>query len=116
MILSLLPILRFLLPKHITAITLWPFILFREKINQNNLIIINHEKIHLKQQLELLVIPFYIFYVVEFLFRLIQYKNRQKAYRNISFEREAYANEANLDYLSRRSIWSFLKYLRVYGI
>jgi hypothetical protein len=31
------------------------------------------------------------------------------AYRNISFEREAYANEKDLDYLKRRSFFGFLK-------
>lgn len=106
MILSLLPILRFLLPKHITAITLWPFILFREKINQNNLIIINHEKIHLKQQLELLVLPFYLVYLTEYIIGLIKYRNHNKAYRHISFEIEAYKNEKNLEYLKQRKPWS----------
>lgn len=107
---------KYLIPKGYTAIAIFPFVFLKSKQLKNNTVLINHEKIHLKQQLELLVIPFYIFYVVEFLFRLIQYKNWQKAYRNISFEREAYTNEASLDYLSRRSIWGFLKYLRVYDI
>ncbi|MGK0254765.1 MAG: hypothetical protein ACI9OE_002275, partial [Mariniflexile sp.] len=40
-----------------------------------------------------------------------QYKKWHLAYRNISFEREAYANEMYLDYLKQRKFWSFLKYL-----
>ncbi len=76
----------------------------------------NHEKIHLKQQLELLIIPFYLIYTIEFLVRLFQYKKRNLAYRNISFEREAYTNEFNLGYLKRRPFWRFLKYLRVNDI
>ena len=71
----------------------------------------NHEKIHLRQQLELLILPFYIFYTIEFLVRLIQYKNWYLAYKNLSFEREAYYNEFNLNYLKQRRIWQFIKYL-----
>ena len=33
-----------------------------------------------------------------------------KAYRNISFEREAYTNEANSNYLNNRALWSFIKF------
>ena len=71
----------------------------------------NHERIHLKQQLELLILPFFIWYGLEFLVRLLQYKNRREAYLNISFEREAYHNEFNLEYLKKRPFWCFLKYL-----
>ncbi len=74
--------------------------------------VINHERIHTAQQRELLFIPFYIFYVIEWLLRMIQYRNWNKAYRNISFEREAYTNGHNLNYLKDRKLYSFLKYLR----
>ena len=60
-------------------------------------ITINHERIHTAQMKELLFIPFYIFYILEWLIRLLQYRNSFTAYRNISFEREAYANESNPD-------------------
>ena len=83
---------------------------------KENQLLINHEKIHLKQQLEYLVIPFYILYGTEFLVRLIQYKNWSKGYLNILFEREAYSNKFNLDYLKQRSFWSFLRYLRNHDI
>ena len=76
--------------KGYKAITLWPFIFARKPLNE---IDINHEEIHGKQQLELLVIFFYIIYIIEWIF---------KKYRNISFEKEAYANEENLDYLKTR--------------
>ncbi len=58
----------------------------------------------------MLVFPFYVWYIIEYLFRLIQYKDRRKAYFNISFEREAYANEKDLNYLTNRSFWLFIKY------
>ena len=103
---------KYLVPKGYTGMTIFPFVFLKTAPLKENQVLINHEKIHLRQQLELLVIPFYIFYGIEFLVRLIQYKNWQKAYRNISFEREAYTNEFSLNYLKHRPFWSFLKYLR----
>lgn len=76
-------------------------------------ITINHERIHTAQMKELLFIPFYIFYILEWLIRLLQYRNSFTAYRNISFEREAYTNESNPDYLSKRKPYSFLRYIHI---
>lgn len=90
---------------------LFPFILLRDKRMKSNKRLINHEKIHLKQQVELLLILFYIWYLIEYFVRLIQYKDSNEAYRNISFEREAYANDSDLEYLTNRKLFSFLKYL-----
>lgn len=73
---------------------------------------INHEEIHERQQKEMLIIPFFVWYALEFIFRLIQYRNWDKAYRNISFEREAYANEYNLDYLPTRKHFAWFNYLK----
>lgn len=72
---------------------------------------INHEKIHTAQMRELLYVFFYIFYCIEWLFRLLREGNSFKAYRNISFEREAYANGDDLSYLSHRKRLAFLKYM-----
>ncbi|MFL9844896.1 hypothetical protein [Flavobacterium rhizosphaerae] len=102
---------KYLVPKGYTAITLFPFILLRDK-QFNNPELLNHERIHLRQQAELLIIPFYIWYSIEYLIRLIYYKNKQKAYRNICFEREAYACEGNPAYLKHRQPWRFLKYIK----
>lgn len=81
------------------------------KKDKNNEVFLNHEKIHIRQQLELLVFPFYIWYGLEYLVRLIQYRDRQKAYYNISFECEAYKNEKDLYYLQQRSFWKFMSYI-----
>lgn len=83
--------------KRFKAITIWPFIFTREKELTN--IDINHEKIHGKQQLELLIIIFYIWYLVEWII---------KGYKNISFEREAYLYECDLDYLKNRRLFSWI--------
>jgi len=107
---------KYLVPKGYTGMTIFPFVFLKSKQLKQNEILINHEKIHLKQQLELLVIPFYLFYGIEFFIRLLQYKNWFLAYRNISYEKEAYSNECNLDYLKQRPFWAFLKYLRNHDI
>jgi len=52
---------------------------------------------------ELLFIFFYIIYILEWLIRLFINKN---AYKNISFEKEAYSNENNLEYLKTRKCFS----------
>ena len=82
------------------------------KTLKGNKVLVNHEKIHLRQQVELLIIPFFILYGLEFLFRLIQYKQWKLAYMNISFEREAYRNEKDLDYLKTRPFFNVLKFIR----
>ncbi len=70
---------------------------------------INHEKIHLRQQLELLVFPFYILYFFNYLINLFKYKNHDRAYRNIIFEREAYDHETNLDYLKNGHWYGWIR-------
>ena len=62
----------------------------------------NHEAIHTAQMKELLYLPFYLLYVLEWLCRLIQLRDSGKAYRAISHEREAYDNQGNPDYLTER--------------
>ncbi|WP_354667442.1 hypothetical protein [Pseudotamlana agarivorans] len=74
------------------GLTLFPFIILKKRQLLDDEVLMNHERIHLKQQLEMLVVPFYICYVFEFIMRLMWYFNWKKAYRNISFEREAYSN------------------------
>lgn len=65
--------------------------------------LINHESIHTAQMRELLYLPFYLIYVVEWAYRLIQTRGKlTDAYFSISFEREAYAHGDNLSYLPRR--------------
>ena len=97
--------------RNYVGLTLWPFIFVKEDTLKKDVILINHEKIHLKQQRELLILPFYIWYICEWLFRTLLYLNSYRAYQNISFEREAYANENNLDYVQNRKTFSFLKYI-----
>lgn len=107
----LLIVTKYLIPKGFRGLTVFPFVFVKYRTDKENTVFINHERIHLRQQLELLVLPFFVIYILEYFLRLIQHRNRNLAYRNISFERESYANELNMDYLKRRRFFSFLKYI-----
>lgn len=100
-----------LFSKNFRGLAVFPFIFLKSKMLAEDKEIINHERIHLRQQLEMLWVFFFVWYPIEFLIRWIQYKNPSKAYFNISFEREAYANEWNLDYLKTRKFYAFFQYL-----
>jgi hypothetical protein len=102
---------KHLIPKGFRGLTAYPFVFIKYREDKDNPVFLNHERIHLRQQLELLILPFFIWYFIEYLIRLQKYKSKNHAYRNISFEREAYTNESNLDYLKRRKIFGFLNYL-----
>ena len=71
--------------------------------------LMNHERIHTAQQREMLFVFFYLAYTLEWLARLPM---RGNAYRNISFEREAYANQRNLDYLDSRRPYAWRHYMK----
>lgn len=68
----------------------------------------NHEAIHTAQMKEMMYIFFYWWYLVEWILRLFGEGN---AYRRISFEREAYDNQHNLNYLSEREKYLWTKYI-----
>lgn len=68
--------------------------------------VLNHEAIHTAQMKELWYVFFYLIYVLEWIVRLFKPGN---AYRNISFEREAYENEKDMNYLKHRPIFAMWK-------
>jgi hypothetical protein len=102
---------KYLIPRGFRGLTVFPFVLVRYRNAQDYLVLMNHERIHLRQQLELLVLPFFVIYGLDYVVKLIRYRDKNLAYRNVVFEREAYENENDLDYLKSRSFWRFLKYV-----
>lgn len=92
---------EFILGQGIRGLAFWPFIIVPSTTVVDD-VLINHERIHLRQQLELLVLPFHIWYLIAL---------RRKGYWNISFEKEAFANDHNLNYLKTRPLFGFRKYL-----
>ncbi len=80
------------------AINLFGLLFVRKNVKISDRML-NHESIHTAQMKELLYVPFYLIYVIEWIVRLFMKGN---AYRNISFEKEAYENENNMSYLKNR--------------
>ena len=98
---------KILFSESILGITIFPFVFMKK--GKDTLTVINHESIHIKQQIELLVIPFYILYFLFWLFNVI--KNSDDPYRNIPFEKESYENENDMEYLNKRKLFSWIKYI-----
>lgn len=104
---------KYLPLKGYVAINLFGLIFARKEFKPLSRITENHERIHTAQIRELLFVFFYIWYGIEWLVRLFQYRDRKVAYLNISFEREAYRNQNNLGYLKARKKYRNLKYLSI---
>jgi len=91
------------------GITLAPFGIYAKEKYLTWQSMINHESIHWKQQMEMLIIFFYLWYLIEWIIRI--FVNGKKAYISLAFEREAYQNDDNLDYLKTRKRFSWFKYI-----
>lgn len=115
------------------ALTIWPIVFVRKDEEQKfDKIALSHESIHGEQQIEMgiigvilalilflftvsfwsfLLVPIYFWwYLIEWLLRSMF--GTGKAYRNISFEREAYANERDINYLYDRTLFAWLGYMK----
>ena len=98
--------LRIFLSPSIIGVTLAPFGVYLRKDHMEDKVVINHESIHWKQQKEMLIIFFYIWYFSEWIIRSFYQKG---VYRKLLMEREAYDNELNLKYLETRKPYSWLR-------
>ena len=93
---------------NIRAITLWPFIIYKDKADEVSL---NHERIHIEQQKELWVIGFYALYVYYWLKNMVVFRlNPYEAYKTIPFEYEAYYNQENMEYTATRERFGWRKF------
>tara|TARA_Y100001973_G_scaffold96329_1_gene150954 strand:- start:76 stop:420 length:345 start_codon:yes stop_codon:yes gene_type:complete len=90
------------------AITLFPFIVSKEKMDDATL---NHERIHLRQQKELWVLGFYILYSLYWLKNRVSGMTSSEAYYALPFEKEAYDNDQDLSYLENRPKHAWRQYL-----
>ena len=96
-----------------SATTLYPFGIFFKHFDYKDIErIVNHEHIHWKQQKEMLVIPFYLWYGLEYLINIFKYGLGNQAYYNLSHEQEAYVNEKDLKYLETRKSYAWTKFIK----
>lgn len=91
---------------------IFPFVLLKEKSLRKNARLVYHERIHLVQQLETGILLFYVLYFLHYLYNFIKYREHNKAYCEIVFEREAYSCENEIHYLRNRPFWAFLKHFK----
>ncbi len=75
------------------GMAIYPFIFISYSCIDCPARVIKHEKIHIKQQLKWLIIPFFIVYGLDYIVGRIKGLNHDEAYRDIRFEKEAYGND-----------------------
>lgn len=122
--------------KGYLAMCIFPFIFVRKDARAIKTTDINHETIHGRQQIETHVVAllllaimalvglfswwwvltfplmYFAFYGLEYAFRLVIYGfDDRLAYKNISFEQEAYLHEDDLIYLNNRNLFASWQYL-----
>ena len=91
----------------ITAMNLYGLILARRESKPLQAVTLRHEAIHTAQMRETLYVGFYLLYLLEWIIKLFIYG--KEAYRNISFEREAYRYAACENYLEERRAYAWLR-------
>ena len=101
---------RFIPPRGFAYVNLFG-VLFTRRDKPISDRTLNHEMIHTEQMKEMLYVFFYLFYLIEWLIRFIILRDSHKAYRAISYEQEAYANQENLTYREGRKRYSWLTYI-----
>ena len=94
----------------VDAITIFPFIFLKKSKLPVIKSWLQHERIHLLQQAELLIVFFYVLYLLHYLYLLLIFRDHQKAYRSILFEKEAYLNQSCPAYLFKRKIFACFRH------
>jgi hypothetical protein len=104
--------LKYFAGKFVNAMALWPFILVKNLETKESQVTIHHEKIHIRQQIEMFILPFYIVYLGFYLINRLKGNSHMQAYLRIPFEKEAYCEESNFDYLHNRKFWAWRFYIK----
>jgi hypothetical protein len=99
-----------MVPKGFAAITWFPWLAFYASAEVMTERCVRHESIHGRQQAEMLIVFFYLWYGIEWFIKVFKY-GLNGAYRNISFEREAYRNDSDFEYLKRRKLFAWIKFV-----
>ena len=101
----------FLPPRGYSAINLgWIFTRNADDVKDNS-DTLQHEAIHRLQMREILYVPFFLLYVLEYFVKLCICWNADRAYRSISFEQEAYYFERFECYRRYRKRFRFMEFV-----
>lgn len=90
------------------AVSFGPWVFCKEEFPEKTL---RHETIHYHQQLELLFVFHWILYGLFHIKGLFKEKDGAQAYRQNPFELEAYDNDEDPEYLEKRRLYAWRKYL-----
>ena len=101
---------NFIIPRRYNGITIFPFIFLRTGTDANESLI-RHEKIHIQQQLECLLLGFVILYYYYYIKLRLQGYKHDTAYRLIPFEREAYWCQNYTEYLKNRKRFAWSEWI-----
>lgn len=100
--------------KQPVAAAFWPFIFVNPDTEEESRYqeIIRHETIHIRQEIELLVIFAELIYILEYCYaRYIKKLDPKQSYYWTSMEQEAHRNAMNPNYLKARKPYATFKYL-----
>ena len=99
-------VLSIFTPITIEAITIGPLVFSRGEMSD---VTKNHESIHWQQYIETGILGFIILYYAFYLMNFLRYRDGRTAYFMIPFEKEAYDNDENMQYLEKRRRWAWIK-------
>lgn len=100
---------RYKIFKYYTGFSFFIFIWISDHAHDREEVI-NHEKIHFYQQLELLFVFHWLLYLSFYILYRVKGYTHDAAYRRIPFEKEAYEHERTKAYLLKRKFFYWLKY------
>jgi len=88
----------------VVAITIYPFIFFKDSKKDIPDSIFRHEMIHVRQVRRLGWLKFYTSYLYHYFKGLIKYRSNTEAYINIPYEVEAYRDQNKIELTQAESI------------
>lgn len=99
-------ILSKLAPIDIGAVTIGPLVFSRGKISE---VTRRHETIHWQQYIETFIVGFLLLYFGFYITSLLKGRRGRDAYMEIPFEKEAYENQNDKQYLENRKRYAWIR-------
>jgi len=96
--------------KEALAAACWPLLIVKDE-KGIAVWVMNHEKIHLRQQLSLLIVGSLVLWIIEYIHgRIFLRLSAYETYLHMSGEQEAYLNQNNFNYLQERRLFAQFHY------
>lgn len=92
---------------NLRGMAIYPFVMLKDtKLEMPD--VYNHELIHIKQMEETGVIGHALIWFFDVVWKTCKYRSASKAYRNLMFEKEAYAHMDEMGYVEKRKPFAWL--------